>query len=230
MRDGFKSNTKGQHLIDVLDIDKVEPGVGYVYRWTNLVNGKMYIGSHSGSKKYYRASGVAIKKAFDKHGMENFRREFLYVGEDYRNEEERLLILVDAMHSPMYYNMMNTAIGVGFGAENPQYGKPGTRRGIKHTDPAKQKISRVHKGKTISEEVKAGLRISMAGPNNPNYGKAMSDEQKAKLSVSAKAKVKSACPHCGLMVDRSNGVRWHFDNCKQKKEKINCQDYQETQA
>jgi hypothetical protein len=27
---------------------------------------------------------------------------------------------------------------------------------------------------------------------------------------------KSECPHCGKMVDKANGKRWHFDNCKMK--------------
>ena len=25
------------------------------------------------------------------------------------------------------------------------------------------------------------------------------------------------CPHCKKMVDKGNGKRWHFDNCKNKK-------------
>jgi group I intron endonuclease len=179
--------TQGDSLIDVLDIDSVEPGVGYVYRWVNLVNGKMYIGSHSGSKPYYKASGVAIKKAFSKHGMENFRREFLYVGSDYRLEEEKSLTLVDAMNNPMYYNMMNTAIGVGSGPDNPRYGKPGTRLGLTHTDETKQKISAIHKGKTISDDMKETLRLAFSGEKNPNYGKTMSDEQRSKISETRKS-------------------------------------------
>jgi hypothetical protein len=27
---------------------------------------------------------------------------------------------------------------------------------------------------------------------------------------------KSECPHCGKMVDKGNGKRWHFDKCKMK--------------
>lgn len=168
-------------MIDVLDIDKVEPGVGYVYRWVNLVNGKMYIGSHDGSNKNYRASGVAIRDAFEKYGMEQFKREFLYIGNDYRLVEERLLVLVDAMRSQLYYNMTNSAIGVGSGPDNHRYGKPGTRLGLAHTDSAKKKMSAVHKGKTISEEMKEALRISFSGERNPNYGKTMPQEQRDKI-------------------------------------------------
>lgn len=170
-------------MIDVLDIDSVEPGIGYVYRWVNLVNGKMYIGSHSGSKPNYKTSGVAIRKAFAKHGMENFRREYLYVGPNYRLEEERLLLLVDAMRNPLYYNMVNAAIGVGSGPDNPMYGRPGTRIGLTHTDEAKKKISVAHKGKTISDEMKAALSVAFSGEKNPNYGKTMSQEQREKIST-----------------------------------------------
>lgn len=36
---------------------------GFVYEWTNLVNGKKYIGSHAGTENDgYIGSGVAFKK------------------------------------------------------------------------------------------------------------------------------------------------------------------------
>lgn len=169
--------------LEALPIDEVDLGVGYVYRWVNLVNGKMYIGSHDGSKRHYRASGVAIRLAFDKYGIENFRREYLYIGEDFRSEEERLLKLVDAMRNPWYYNMHNSATGVGSGPDNHRYGKPGTRIGATHTEAAKKKISEIHKGKVESEETRRKKSIANSGERNPNFGKAMPEDQKAKISA-----------------------------------------------
>jgi group I intron endonuclease len=86
--------------------------LGIVYKWTNLINGKIYIGSHKGSQDdEYTASGIAIKNAFKKYGFENFKRDILYYGKDFRELEEFILEEVDAINNPLYYNMKNGAIG-----------------------------------------------------------------------------------------------------------------------
>ena len=52
---------------------------GYVYKTTNLINGKTYVGKHRRSyfdKKYY-GSGKHLKSAINKYGIENFKVEVL---------------------------------------------------------------------------------------------------------------------------------------------------------
>jgi hypothetical protein len=162
-------------VIDVLDVTSVEPGVGYVYRWVNLVNGRMYIGSHDGSNPRYRASGVLIRQAFEKYGDQSFRREYLYVGPDYRIEEEKFLLLVDASTNPEYYNLKNTAVGWDSGQGNPMYGKSGPEHpkfGVPCSEENRKKLSDERKG-----DPKFGRR----GEKNHNYGKRMPEEVKEKL-------------------------------------------------
>ena len=58
-----------------------------IYKITNLIDGKMYIGKHitSDIDDGYMGSGKRIKRAIKKYGEENFRKEWLMFCED---EEE----------------------------------------------------------------------------------------------------------------------------------------------
>jgi group I intron endonuclease len=52
-----------------------------IYQTTNLTNGKIYIGYHSTEdlNDQYLGSGKILKQAIDRVGVENFKREILYV-------------------------------------------------------------------------------------------------------------------------------------------------------
>lgn len=151
----------------------VPPGVGYVYLWTNNVNGKKYIGSHCGSNPRYTASGIGIRRAFTKYGMENFTRDILYAGDDFREEENRILMEIDAASDPMYYNRINTASGFDPGELNPMYGSNRTgdknpMYGRKHTEASKE-IQRL-RSLNMSDETKRKMSESSKGKRAPNKG------------------------------------------------------------
>jgi len=56
---------------------------GYIYKTTNKLNGRMYIGKHKWHKfeNAYYGSGKAILEAIEKDGIENFTHEMLYQAE-----------------------------------------------------------------------------------------------------------------------------------------------------
>ena len=52
--------------------------IGFIYKTTCLVNGKIYIGKHEGSESdNYLGSGTVFEFALKKYGRKNFKREIL---------------------------------------------------------------------------------------------------------------------------------------------------------
>lgn len=61
----------------------------FIYQTTNLINGYIYLGAHSGSKTdEYLGSGKWLKAAIKKYGVENFKRTIL---EEFDNAEAMYL-------------------------------------------------------------------------------------------------------------------------------------------
>jgi hypothetical protein len=69
-----------------------------IYKITNKLNGKFYIGKHQTKdlNDGYMGSGKLIKAAIKKHGVENFTKEILHVfdTEAEMNETEARLVLI----------------------------------------------------------------------------------------------------------------------------------------
>jgi group I intron endonuclease len=57
-----------------------------IYKITNLVNGKIYVGKDKHNNPAYFGSGSIIKQAIEKYGIENFIKDII----DYANTEEEL--------------------------------------------------------------------------------------------------------------------------------------------
>lgn len=80
----------------------------FIYKTTNIVNGKSYIGKYAGKKSTYLGSGIALKKAIDKYGKDSFVREVI---EECNNlihlsdREKYWIEKLNAVNSPNYYNM-----------------------------------------------------------------------------------------------------------------------------
>ncbi len=54
--------------------------MSYIYKITNLINNKTYVGQYSGKLNYYFGSGQNIKRAVKKYGKHNFKKEIIIEG------------------------------------------------------------------------------------------------------------------------------------------------------
>ncbi len=89
---------------------------GFIYKWTNKLNGKWYLGSHFGqTDDDYIGSGVIFKRAVKAHGLDNFEREILFYSFGTRKElhqiEEDFLVQAKARQDRQSYNMKNKGSG-----------------------------------------------------------------------------------------------------------------------
>ena len=81
----------------------------YLYKITNLVNNKFYIGVHKTKNlnDEYMGSGKVIRQAIKKHGIENFKKEILEFFSDSKSmlEKEREIITEDFLLRADVYNL-----------------------------------------------------------------------------------------------------------------------------
>lgn len=131
-----------------------------IYKITNLTNGKMYIGKHitNNLNDGYMGSGVWIKRSIKKHGLQNFRKEWLMFCED---EEE--LNYMERVYVDQTWVDRSDTYNLAFG------GKGGC--GFHHT-----------------EEWKKMMSNRLSGQNNPLYGIKLSESRKAKISATLKGR------------------------------------------
>ena len=142
-----------------------------IYKTTNTVNNKIYIGKHQTENinDSYLGSGISLERAINKYGKEYFIKEILYIfdNEEEMNSKEKELVSEEFIKRKDNYNK---SLG-GEGGSN--------FKGKKHTDENKQKLSEINKGKTLSDETKKKI-------SDANRKRVISEETKLKLSKKAK--------------------------------------------
>lgn len=137
---------------------------GYIYKTTNLINNKIYIGQHIAAEfdKYYKGSGVMLTRAFKKYGKENFSCVLLEAVETKEALDARESYWIDKLNS----RDSNVGYNITAGGE-------GTI-GYQHTEEAKKKISSAKKGKPLTEAHRKAIGLASKGHK-------LSEENKAKL-------------------------------------------------
>jgi group I intron endonuclease len=85
----------------------------YVYKITNKINGKIYIGQTNNFKRrikehlYDKRKNKPIYEVLKKYGKENFEFEVLYYGKNYNNEEIKWIAYYNSTNNKYGYNIVN---------------------------------------------------------------------------------------------------------------------------
>ena len=165
-----------------------------IYQITNLVNGKIYIGKHKTENldDGYMGSGKLLKRAIQKYGIENFKKEILF---ECSSDEE-------------LFNKERELVNEDFVARDDTYNlKVGSEGGfdyiIKH---GLHKNSNSHKigGNAYARKMK----------EDPEFKKSISDNLKEYWEQHPEEKVKLANPRYGK--DNAFYGRHHTEETKKK--------------
>jgi group I intron endonuclease len=124
-----------------------------IYKTTNLLNGKIYVGKKEHDTPSYLGSGYILKKAIEKHGKENFKKEILqecYSSEELEIAERYWIKELDATNPEKGYNI----------AEGGNGGNTYVGKSEEEMHEIKKKISEAGKGRVFSEEHRKKLAES----------------------------------------------------------------------
>ena len=197
----------------------------YIYKITNIINGKIYIGKHSTDdiNDGYMGSGVVLRQAIKKYGIENFTKEYLAFCDTYDklNFFERFYIRkYGSTDRNIGYNIASGGEGFDPGNEPWNKGKKGLQnawnKGIPMTEEQKKKLSEAKKGKHYIKlsEVKKGVKTWNKGKTG-----IYSEETLEKLRK-PKPKIKWITESGDIVeMTRSKKNRWHPDWKELKEDK-----------
>lgn len=169
----------------------------YIYKTTNIVNGKYYIGKHETTNinDGYLGSGISLKRAIKKYGKENFKKEILI----FKNSSqelyalEALYVTIIQVKNKNCYNIKVGGKGAASGKNNHMYGK--SNKGIyKMSQAQKDYLSKNRMGK-------------YKGEGNPFYGRKHSEEFILMMSEKGKERIGYKNPFFG---------KTHSDKFKEK--------------
>lgn len=164
-----------------------------VYQITNLLDSKIYIGKHETYNLCdgYMGSGKHLKRAQSKHGLDNFKKEILYIfdTEQEMNAKEAELVTEEFCLREDTYNICPGGKG-GWGYINKNC--ENSFKGRSHTKETLEKMSVSKRNKPVSQSTRQKLSKIMknrVGESNNFFNKNHSEEARQQISKSKQNKV-----------------------------------------
>lgn len=195
--------------------------IGYIYKITNNINGKIYIGKRKKSKfdESYWGSGKHIKNSINKYGKENFTREVIEwcpTEEELNNREKFWIEYFDSLNPEIGYNLVSGGLGgSSYGKDNGAFNKHWYTDGNSqilceekdcpygwvpgYSKERLDKLRNINLGKRFSDEHKENIRKGLRlHPSSGMLGKHQSDKQKEAVSKAHKDKNLSEDTKCKI--------------------------------
>lgn len=217
---------------------------GYIYKTTNNINNKIYVGKKHSNVfiETYYGSGKLIKRAINKYGVNNFKVEVIqfYSTLEELNEAEKYWIsyfksnywfghgynisgggdggdLILNLPKSDYDKFIEDCRSRSKGKNNPNYGnghKISGDRNPSKRPEVRKKLSESNKGKN-------NAMYGKTGDKHPNFGKKYSEEQKNNVSKGVKNQYDNRpfnlrmCSYCNnVYITKSAHTKYCSRKCK----------------
>jgi group I intron endonuclease len=133
-----------------------------IYKTTNLINNKFYIGKDSRNNPSYLGSGLALLNAIKKYGKENFKKEILQYCtslEELSSAEIAWITKLDANNRKISYNIACGGQGGNLGSEVNARISRNLRKVLKERTPEQKAISQSRFRATIANRSPEARKI-----------------------------------------------------------------------
>jgi len=147
----------------------------YIYKITNLLNGKVYVGKHTCDRieNLYFGSGVAIKRAIKKYGKDNFKKEIVCVCDT----EEKL------NDAEIHWIEKFGSFGDGYNLTKGGEGLLGRKLSPSEIERARSSRIEFYKNNPESRNNLSEIAKKRLGSKNPFYGKKLTQEHINKMTL-----------------------------------------------
>jgi group I intron endonuclease len=171
-----------------------------IYKTTNLLNGKIYIGQDTNNNPNYMGSGKIIRDAIKKYGKSSFTKEILEECETIEHLNEREIYWISLFNSTdnkIGYNILSGGLGSKGFKQSPEVIEK--IRENSNSDSFKKIMASAEVSSKISEgqlksERKKELHASVEYREKMSRslkGRIITDEQRKKISESLKGRKKT---------------------------------------